>query len=182
MARLTRDFSGKKSALAGRQAKGRAPAYATALIKRRTEGGRIGLLLVSVDDWKGGWYFEDKPNVARICAPEDFDIAAGDWGCVAGLDVLVCGCGPDERFNAAVLACLQAGAASVWGEFHSGIMRLEFWRWSAPYFIANECVPPEQFAARLASFRETAMLLQDGFYGHAAFQPARAALLERIGI
>lgn len=181
MARLTRDFSGK-SALAGRQSFVRKPAHAAALLKRREEGYRVGLLLVSVDSWQGGWYFEDRPNVARIVAPDDFDIADGDWRCVAGLDCLVCGDAGHDRFDAAVLACLRSGAASVWGEYHEGIVRLESWP-HAPFFLAAEgSVPPDRFAARLAAFRETALLLQDGFYGLDAFRPARAALLERLGL
>lgn len=182
MARFTRDFSGKQAAPFGRQVQGRKPAHAAALLKRRDEGGRVGLLLVSVDSWDGGWHFDDRPNVVRIVAPEDFDIAAGDWRCVAGLDCLVCGDAGPERFDAAVLACLRAGAASVWGEYHEGIVRLESWR-CAPFFVAGDVpVSAACFAARLAAFRETSLLIEDGFYGHAAFGPARALLLERLGL
>lgn len=179
MARLTRDFSGKAAAQVRR---GRAPAWAVQVMERRAAGERVGLLLVSVDCWDGGEYFKGRPAVERVCALEDFDIAAGDWSVVAGLDVLVCGVAGLERFNLAALACLSAGAASVWGEYEDGIARLEYWP-LAPFVVAPErSVPVDGFGAALARFREVSMLLGDGFYGAAAFTSVRAGLLDRLGV
>jgi hypothetical protein len=126
--------------------------------------------------------YADKPNVARICALEDFEIGRGDWSVCAGLDCLVCGDCSAERFALAAVACLCSGAASVWGEYTEGVFRLDLWR-VAPYFVTTgPAIPFERFGTALASYRETAMLLQEGFYGSAAFQPVRAALLERAGL
>ena len=183
MARLTRDFSGKSPRSgAGLTRNGTPPAWAHPVMEKKLAGERIGLLLVSVDEWYGGAQFADRPNVSRICALEDFDIAAGDWSVVAGLDVLVCGDCPAERFALAAVACLCSGAASVWGEYSEGVFRLELWR-VAPYVVTvGPCIPFSQFGSALAAYRETAMLLQEGFYGMEAFQPMRGALLERAGI
>jgi hypothetical protein len=184
MARLTRDFSGKpaQGARSAFQHAGKVPAWALPVMERKQAGERIGLLLVSVDEWHGGELYADKPNVARICALEDFEIERGDWSVCAGLDCLVCGDCSAERFALAAVACLCSGAASVWGEYTEGVFRLDLWR-VAPYFVTTgSAIPFERFGTALAAYRETAMLLQEGFYGSAAFQPVRAALLERAGL
>ena len=180
MARLTRDFSGKKSAPAGRRS--RLPAYGVEVLRRREAGERIGLLLLAVDDWHGGWYFQEKPNVARIVAPEDFDISTGDLTIVVGLDVLVCGDCDHARFNQAIGAAFRSGAASVWGEFDGGITRLEHWRQAPGYIAADKPVPSERFGAALTSNRDVQILLQEGFYGMAAFDPVRQSLLASAGL
>lgn len=188
MARLTRDFSGKQGGHEGysgaqRANAGRPLAYHHPVMERRAAGERIGLLLVSIDDWHGGEYFVERPNVARVAALEDHDLATVDWSVVAGLDCLVCGDADQARFDLAVLMCLRAGAASVWGEFDSGMVRVEFWRHAAPYYVpASRPVPADRFGSALAAFRDTALLLEDGFYGLTAFAPMRAALLARIGL
>lgn len=181
MARLQRDFSGKKPS--GSFAKSaKRPAYAIDLLKRRDAGERIGLVLLAVDDWHGGWSLADRPNVARIVAAGDYDIASGDFGCMAGLDVLVCGECQDDRFNAAVRACFAHGAASVWGEYADGVARLDPWRMAPGYLAQDRSVPFERFGAALVNHREVALLLGDGFYGMAAFDPVRQSLLARAGL
>ena len=180
MARLTRDFSGRHAG-GGFAKRAIAPAWAKPVMEKRAAGARIGLLLVSVDGWDGGWYLKEREHVERVCTLPDFDIATGDWSVVAGLDVLVCGDAEQDRFDLAVLACLRASAASVWVECAAGMVRVEFWRWSAPYFVAAaDPVPTGRFGTALAAFRETALLLGDGFYADPAFQPARTALLDRL--
>lgn len=189
MARLTRDFSGKHYSANGGGYSGhgarhaRPLAYGIPVMEKRAAGERIGLLLVSVDDWHGGEFFSGKPAVERVCVPEDFDVSVGDWSVCAGLDCLVCGFGDSPRFDATVLMCMQAGAASVWAEFDAGIVRLDFWRHAAPFYVpACAAVSHERFGSALASFRDVALLLEEGFYGNPAFQPMRAALLARAGL
>lgn len=179
--RATRDFSGRAGGT--EQKRGRLPAYARDLLDKRRQGQYIGLLLVSVDDWRGGWYLADKPNVSRVVCPPDFDLAGADFSVAAGVDVLVCGEGDPARLDAATLACLAAGAASVWGEFSDGLWRTTFWpHWSPHHVCEDGPVPVEAFAARLAAFRETAVLMQEGFYGQPMFRPVRDELLARFGI
>jgi hypothetical protein len=195
--RLTRDFTGKASReqFAGRNAAGmgpragKPPAWAKELAAKRAQGLRVGLLLVSVEGWAGGAAFAQREGVRRICALPDFDSAAGDWSVAAGLDCLVCA-DPDadvdprclqERFDAAAVALFQAGAASVWGECDVGIMRLAL-------LVGNRLVsieapvPPGAFGRRLAQARETAILMEDGVYGDAAYAPVRAMLMDGLGL
>lgn len=179
--RATRNFSGR--AAGSEQKRGRPPVWARELQEKRQEGRRVGLLLVSVDEWRGGWFFADRPNVFRIVCPPDFDIAGADFSVTAGVDVLVCGEAPADRLDAATLACLAAGAASVWGEYSDGLWRTTYWPHWAPHVLCEDGpVPVEEFSARLAAFRETAVLLQDGFYGQPMFRPVRADLLARFGL
>lgn len=180
--RATRNFSGRADA-GTKQFKGRMPAYARDLLSKRQEGKRIGLLLVAVDDWEGGWYLYGKPNVCRVICPPDFEFSGADFSVASGVDCLVCGDGAPDRLNAATLACLAAGAASVWGEFNHGLWRTTYWpHWSPHVLCEDGPVPFEAFAARLASFRETAILMESGFYGQPMFRPVRADLLTRFGL
>lgn len=179
--RATRNFSGRAGAT--KQKRARAPAYARELMARRAEGQRIGLLLVSVDDWKGGWYFEDRPNVCRVVCPPDFDIAGADFSVAEGCDVLVCGEGAAQRLDMATLACLSAGAASVWGEYNDGLWRTTFWPHEAPFLLCEEGpVAFADFAAKLAAFREVQILLGAGYYGKPMFRPVRMDMLMRLGM
>ncbi len=179
--RATRNFSGR--AARTEQRRGRLPAYAHDLLKKRQEGARIGLLLVAVDDWKGGWYLADKPNVFRIVCPPDLDIAGADFSVSEGCDVLVCGEGAADRLNMATLACLAAGAASAWGEYNNGLWRTTFWPHEAPFLVCEEGpVQTDEFAARLTAFREREILLEAGHYGKPMFRPVRMAMLARLGL
>lgn len=180
--RATRNFSGRAAA-GTKQFNGRPPGYARELLAKRQEGKRIGLLLVAVDDWEGGWYFRDKSNVSRIVCMPDLDIAAADFSVAAGVDCLVCGEAAAGRLDAATLACLAAGAASVWGEYNDGLWRTTYWpHWSPHVLCEDGPVSPAEFSARLATFRETAILLQDGFYGQPMFRSVREGMLERFGL
>lgn len=180
--RATRNFSGRANA-GTKQFQGRMPAYARDLLIKRQEGKRIGLLLLAVDDWKGGWYLADKPNVCRVICPPDFEIAGADFSVTAGVDVLVCGEGAPDRLDAATLACLAAGAASVWGEYNNGLWRTTYWPHWAPHVLCEDGpVPVEAFGAKLAAFREREVLLESGFYGQPMFRPVREGLLERFGL
>lgn len=180
--RATRNFSGRAAA-GTKQFQGRPPAYARELLAKRQEGKRIGLLLVAVDDWDGGWYFRGKPNVCRIVCPQDFEIAGADFAVAAGVDVLVCGDGDVARLDAATLACLAAGAASVWGEYSDGLWRTTYWPHWAPHVLCEDGpVPVEAFAVWLAAFREREVLTESGFYGQPMFRPVRDGLLARLGL
>lgn len=178
--RATRNFSGRA---AGMERKRRMPGYAREILEKRAEGRRIGLLMVAVDDWNGGWYFRGKPNVERVVCPEDFDFSGADFSVASGCDVLVCGEGAPERLNLATLACLSAGAASVWGEYNDGLWRTTFWPHEAPYLVCEEgSVSYADFAAKLAAFREREILLEAGGYGKPEYRPVRMALLARLGL
>lgn len=180
--RATRNFSGR-AAGGTNSFNGRMPAYARELLEKRQQGKRIGLLLVSVDDWEGGWYLRDKPNVARVVCRPDLDLATADFSVAAGVDVLVCGDASAERLDTATLACLAAGAASVWGEYNDGLWRVTYWPHWSPHVLAEDGpVAPAALAAALAAFREVAVLLEQGFYGQPMFRPVRAELLARFGL
>lgn len=156
-------------------------AFAAELAARQAADERVGLLLVSVDDWEGGADLLWRPGVARVVVPEDLPTDRADWSCVAGLDVLVCGAAAAERFDAAVLATMQAGAASVWGEMADGVWRLEFWPHRSPYYAGanwpERGLPVAKLGAALARHRRTAILFAEGFYGSAAFEGVRADML-----
>lgn len=185
MARLTRDFTGRRPVESvPHPRRGRAPAWSADVMRRRESGARIGLLLVSVDEWRGGEVFAGRAGVARVAALPDYDIEAGDWSCAAGLDCLVCGDAVPERFDAAVAAVLAAPAASVWGEYAEGVFRLAalpFQRSGRSTVVSvGSAVPVERLGAELAAFREVAMLMEDGFYGQPVFAAVREARVREL--
>lgn len=179
MPRLSRDFSGR--AERGHVPRAKAPAYGRELMARRGVGEYIGLVLLVVDDWQGGREYQDRDNVARLVCPEELDIGAADLSMLAGLDVLVCGATEDARFDAAVLASMRAGAASVWGQFADAIWRVEFWPYRAPHYIGITG-PVFQFGRALDEHRRASLLLRLGIYADDAYTPVRNALLAGFGL
>lgn len=161
------------------------PAFGREILERRQAGERFGLLILSIDDWKGGEVLADRPGVARLVVTAELEFERLDLSIVAGCDVLVCGLCAPARFDAAVLACLAAGAATVWGEFQAGwttaLWRVESLAWPPPYWVCvdgpYEC---SGFGAVLASYRETAILLGLGFYGGAVFGGVQDEMWRRV--
>jgi hypothetical protein len=152
----------------------RVPPYAKALLTRRASGERIGLLIVSASDWHGGEELSLRAHTARVVVPDDVLLDDLDWSFAAGLDCLVCGNAPEERFYAIVQALHEAGAASLWGEFEDGIALLEHFPGSCapvPFLVdIDRCgIPGEKFGSALAEYRRSAIRWQEGFYAAPAF-------------
>ena len=83
------------------------PAYAKQLAEARARGLRLSKSLVVALSWGLGQAFP------RLVVPEDFDIAAGDFSAVRGLDCIVAHRGEIARALAVAAACLRAGAWPV---------------------------------------------------------------------
>ena len=83
------------------------PAYAKQLAEARARGLRLSKSLVVALSWDLGRAFP------RLVVPEDFDIAAGDFSAVRGLDCIVAHRGAIARALAVASACLRAGAWPV---------------------------------------------------------------------
>lgn len=83
------------------------PAYAKQLAEARARGLRLSKSLVVALSWDLGRAFP------RLVVPEDFDIAAGDFSAVRGLDCIVAHHGEIARALAVAAACLRAGAWPV---------------------------------------------------------------------
>jgi len=157
--------------------------YSKALRDRRLAGERIGLLVVSVHDWKAGEDFDALPNVARLVVPPDGLPHEFDWSCAVALDCLVCGNGAAPVFYAAALMLMAARAASVWGLFDDGVWLLEPGspQWYRHGLVATEGpIQQEKLAAVLRNYRERALLTRAGVYGTPMFDVARVALFDRI--
>lgn len=156
----------------------RLPAYAKELVERRRNGDRVGLVVVSLHDWKAGLWFAGRPEVVRVVLPSDTPVAQVDWSFALALDVVVCGAASDTDFYAACDALQAAGAASLWGDFSDGVWLLErgIRLWSAvdgPFALKS--LPP---ALRL--HRTVMMMLRRGFYGSRVFDSARQAVLQQL--
>lgn len=156
----------------------RALPYATALAERRRAGERVGLLVVSVNDWEAGKWFEAKPEVGRVVLPADVAVDAADWSICLALDCVVCGAGVDGTFYAVCDALKRCGAASVWGEFDDGISLIE--PVGRRLVAVDGPYPVNKLGAALRRHRETAMMLGLGFYGSRVFNAARLALIDNV--
>ena len=95
------------------------------LIGRRKAGERIGLLIVAVHDDAAGHALAQRSGTARVQVRVDMLPHELDWSCAVALDCLVLGECAEPVFWATVTMLYAAGAASIWGEFDSGIWRLE---------------------------------------------------------
>lgn len=153
----------------------KAPAFARGLIEQRRLGERIGLAVVALD-WDSGKEFEGKPNVGRVVAPADFDLARGSWLAVAGLDVLLVGLVPEPRFYEAALAIWRAGPLSLWADFADGIHRLQ--KTPAGWLAVDGPVAPTKLGAAIRLHRDQALLCASRTYGLPAYAPARKAAFE----
>lgn len=156
----------------------RAAPYTNELITRRRAGERIGLVVVALD-WKAGQEFANKPAVARVVAPEGFDVRQASWSALASLDVVLVGGNDEARFYAAATALWRAEVASLWGEFEDGYYRLTpalrgLW-------IADDGpLEARKLGAVLRQHRDSALLGASGVYGAPAFAEARRGLFSMI--
>lgn len=156
----------------------RSLAYAKTVAERRQAGERVGLLVVSLHDWKAGTWFESRPEVCRVMLPADLSVGEADWSACLALDCLVCGAANDDVFYAACEALSRHGAASVWGEFDDGFWLLErgVKMWHAvdgPYALSK-------LGAAMRLHREVSMMLRRGFYASRVFDQARQAVLSSM--
>jgi hypothetical protein len=156
----------------------RAAPYSRELMERRRAGERIGLVVVALD-WQAGRDMAKKPNVARVVAPDEFDVRQASWSALSSLDVVLVGGDDPQRFYAAATAIWRASVASLWGEFDDGFHRLAPQRhggWIAeagPYAEAK-------LGAALRCFRDCSLLCASGVYGLPAFAAARRALFDLV--
>ena len=154
----------------------RAPAYAKNLIARRQRGERIGLLVVGVHDWSAGEELVAQAGVARVVVPADTLPHALDWSCAVALDCLVLGECAEPVFWATVTMLYAAGAASIWGEFDSGIWRLERYVSKATpqgFYCTGEPVQAGALGQALKINREVSLMTRHGVYGTAPYAAAR---------
>lgn len=149
-------------------------AYAKDLAARRRNNERIGLLIVSLNDWEAGKWFEGQPAVARVVLPDDVPVAAADWSLCLALDVLVCGDADETLLHAALLALEKAGAASLWVDYDDGVWRVErgVKLWSA----ITGPVPLAKLPAALRLERNVMTMLGIGFYRSRIFDGARKSM------
>lgn len=186
--RLTRDFSGKParggvSPGGGFSERGRAPAHARKIRELRESGQRIGLLLVAVDDWEGGWEFVSQDAVQRVVVPPELDASQVDLSVAVALDCLICGTDDASRLSAVAVELFRVGAASVWGEFASGLWCMEFWPHGMPWYVCTTGpVPTGRFGRALKFHRDLSLMLGEGLYAAPMFQEARAAALYERGL
>lgn len=153
----------------------KAPAFARGLIERRRAGERIGLAVVALD-WDSGKEYEGRPNVGRIVAPPDFDLARGSWLAVASLDVLLLGAVDEARFYEAAEAIWRAGPLSLWADFDDGLHRLE--RTATGWLSVDGPVPASKLGGALRLRRDQALLCASRSYGLPTFAAARKAVFE----
>jgi hypothetical protein len=152
----------------------KALAYSRALTERRARRERVGLVVVSLHDWEAGKWFEGRPEVARLVLPADVLVDAADWSVCLACDVLICGDAPDALFYQ-VCDALEKFAASLWGEFETGIYRVE--RCGKSWFSDDGPFEVARLGAALREFRVRAMCFRIGMYGSRMFDSAREAWL-----
>lgn len=169
------------------KAKAKSPAWGRELRERRARGERIELLQVVVGNWPKQCLLADEYGGATIVFLPDVDVVTADWSMVRGLDVVMDGDAPDDRFNIACLCALRAGAASVWysacrGDGRSGWARIEFWPHGAPWLVEASLMEHGDPAVFIPARRGELILTQAGGYADAAFAPVRCELLADIGL
>jgi len=150
-------------------------AHGKALAERRRAGERVGLLVVSLHDWKAGTWFVGRQEVSRVVLPADLAVCDADWSVCLALDVVVCGSATDAVFYDAVRAVVAAGAVSCWGDFDSGICRLDVLPAGSAVAVSDP-LPAAKLGAALRHYRTTALALRLGGYKSRAFDAVRAAL------
>jgi hypothetical protein len=150
-------------------------AYSKDLAARRRNSERVGLLVVALHDWDAGKWFEGRPEVARVLLPDDVPVADADWSVCLALDVLLCGSAPDDVFYAACSALERAGAASIWGDFSTGVSLVE--RCGKTWVAVDGPFSIEKLGAALRQHRSAAILLRLGVYSSRLYDGARQAML-----
>ena len=153
------------------------------LIGRRKAGERIGLLIVSVHDDAAGHDLAQRSGTARVQVRVDMLPHELDWSCAVALDCLVLGECAEPVFWATVTMLYAAGAASIWGEFDSGIWRLERYVSKATpqgFYCTGEPVQAGALGQALKINREVSLMTRDGVYGTAPYAAARLAVFRNI--
>lgn len=154
-------------------------AFSRDVIARRKDGVRIGLLVVSLHDWKGGSWLDGRPEVCRVVLPADLAVLNADWSVCLALDVLICGSAPDDVFYDSVRSVIRAGAVSCWGEFSEGVALLSELP-SGAVVAVNDPVPANRLGAALRSYRTGALALGVGGYRSRVFDPAWTAMFSPL--
>lgn len=157
----------------------RSAPYSRELMERRRSGERIGLVVAALD-WKAGLDLADKPNVARVVAPEGFDVRQASWSALASLDVVLVGGLDEARFYAAAAAIWRAGVASLWGDFEDGFYRMSPGGLSGRWIAEDGPVSAVKLGGALRRFRDVSLLCASGVYGVPAFAAARRAMFELV--
>ena len=157
----------------------RSAPYSRELMERRRAGERIGLVVVALD-WKAGLDLAQKPNVARVVAPDGFDVRQASWAAVSSLDVALVGGVDESRFYDAAAAIWRSGVASLWGEFCDGFYRMSPGRCSGRWVAEDGPVESVKLGAALRRFRELSLLCASGVYGAASFAAARRAMFDLV--
>lgn len=160
-------------------AKLKLPAFGREVLALREAGQRIGLLVVSVHDWRAGADLAKRENVARVVVPPDLPPEGCDLSLVCGLDVLVCGV-EGAAHDMAIRGACAYRAASVWIDTRAGMQRVEVLAAGRRPIVGLELVPPGRFAAELAVRRELMLLCGDWPYDQPVFQPLRQQALARV--
>ena len=153
------------------------------LIGRRKAGERIGLLIVSVHDDAAGHDLAQRSGTARVQVRVDMLPHELDWSCAVALDCLVLGECAEPVFWATVTMLYAAGAASIWGEFDSGIWRLERYVSKATpqgFYCTGEPVNSGALGQALKINREVSLMTRHGVYGTAPYAAARLAVFRNI--
>jgi len=160
----------------GRRRIKRHPAYARDVMARRSDGERIGLLVVSVHDWRAGKWFAHRPEVARVVVAPNQATDALRFDCAHALDVVICS--NDAEFFAVADAVQASEPASIWGEFGDGFYRLEKSRrgWvsvDGPFSLAG-------LPRAVRDYRLLALAVVEGGYALPAFEKAREVFVQAV--
>lgn len=169
------------------------PPYARAVLDDRRAGGRVGLLVVAVSDWRAGQRWAQRKNVSRIVVPHDFDLSWCDWSFARGLDVLLCigRGGTLQRLEEVAVSIAQSvPLCTVWVE--AGCDGGDSWippcamvkiHPDSPLgqrLARHKEFPAAKLASRVKSRREMMALLGQGpFAGHPEFQQALITQLKQ---
>lgn len=157
-------------------------AFGKQLIGRRKMGERIGLLVVSLHDWKGGGDLLARPGVAQVVLDVDQLPHECDWSCAVALDCLIVGDVDEAVFYAAATMLFAAGAASIFGQFPDGIWRLERWHSKCcpvGFYAVDGPIAPTAFGRALAVHRDWCLMTRAGVYGTKIYDAARAAVFDQ---
>ena len=153
-------------------------AYAADLLAARRSGTRIGLLVVSVHDWRAGKYLLERSGTARVVVAPDHMPHELDWSSVVALDCLFVGQCADPVFWAAITMAAAAGAASLWGDFSDGIYRLSHCSRAvipSGFYAADGPFESVCMGRALRNYRDFALMAWRDSYASQAFDMARSA-------
>lgn len=160
----------------GRRRIKRHPAYARDVMTRRADGERIGLLVVSVHDWRAGKWFAHRPEVARVVVAPNQAPDAVRFDCAHALDVVICG--NDAEFFAIADAVQASAPASIWGEFGDGFYRLELAR--SGWVSVDGPFSLTALPRAVRDYRLLALAVVEGGYASPVFEQARTVFVQAV--